>query len=78
MRLIKNSIGTAGTENAEILRLLDGAHSEAGDKSIHEKVIEDGDRNAGDKAAGHERTPEVYIAVNQESGDANAHSHVPH
>ena len=57
-------------------QLFDSTHGEAGDKAIHKKVVEDGDGDAGDEAAGHERPPEVYITVNQKSGHTHAHGEV--
>jgi hypothetical protein len=43
--------------------LLDGAHGEAGDETIDEKIVQNGDGNAGDETTGHEGSPEVYVAV---------------
>src|SRR5439155_6830689 len=57
-------------------KLLDSARGEAGDEAIHAEVVEDGDRHAGDEAAGHEGSPEVYVTVNQKSGHAHAHGEV--
>src|SRR5882724_5159696 len=59
-------------------RSFDCAHGEAGDKTIDEKIVQDGDGNAGDETAGHEGTPKVYVAVDQEGGYADAHGHISH
>src|SRR4029450_3579451 len=58
--------------------LLDSAHGEAGDETIDKKIVQNGDGNAGDETAGHEGTPKVYIAMDQESRHADAHGHISH
>ena len=57
-------------------QLLDGARSEPGDEAIDEEIVENRDRDTGDKTAGHKGAPEVHVPVDQESGDAHAHGEV--
>ena len=44
-------------------RLFDGADGEAGDEAVEKKVVEEGDRKAGDQAGGHEGAPVVDVAA---------------
>ena len=41
----------------EVLLLLDGSHSEAGDEAIQEEGVQDGRGNTRDKGSGHQRPP---------------------
>src|ERR1041384_2046166 len=45
-------------------------------KSIDDQVVEDRDGDAGDEAAGHERAPEVDVAVDEEGRHADADGEV--
>src|SRR5438094_4058851 len=58
------------------LKLLDSARGEADDEAIHAEVVKNGDKHAGDEAAGHKGSPEVYITVNQKNGHAHPHGEV--
>src|SRR5271155_3849558 len=58
--------------NPERSSLLDGADGEAGDEAVEEEIVEEGDRQAGNEASGHERAPIIDVAANQENGDAGA------
>src|ERR1051325_6908328 len=56
--------------------LLHRSHREPCDESIHDQVVEDRDGDAGDEAAGHERAPEVDVAVDEEGRHADADGEV--
>src|ERR1700756_4276933 len=48
------------------------AYSKAGDEAVKEQVIDKGNRQAGNQAGRHERSPEINVATHQEDGNAYA------
>ena len=52
---------------------LDRSHRKPSDEPIEEQVIDKCNRQAGDQAGSHERSPEVNVAAHQK--DRNAHAH---
>src|ERR1700704_3445721 len=60
-------------EIASLLLAFHCSNSEPGDKSVEEQIVKERDRQAGNQASCHQRSPKIYVTPNQKDRNPYAH-----